>query len=86
MTALAKTMQHGLSNGGAKDSPNKSPNVMRYALTLDRIKNIARLTTLFVLSNLWMTRKHLMGMGRRACERETGLKSPVKIRYVVPTH
>lgn len=35
------------------------------------------------LSNLWVTQKHL---GRRACERETELKSPVKSRYVVSTH
>jgi IS5 family transposase len=27
------------------------------------VKNTAQLTTLFALSNLWMTRKHLMGMG-----------------------
>ena len=27
------------------------------------MKNTAQLTTLFVLSNLWMTRKQLMGLG-----------------------
>ncbi len=27
------------------------------------VKDTAQLTTLFALSNLWMTRKYLMGMG-----------------------
>jgi IS5 family transposase len=32
------------------------------------MKNTAQLTTLFALSNLWMARKKLMGMGKLRVE------------------
>jgi IS5 family transposase len=43
------------------------------------MKNAAQLTTPFALSNLWMARKQLMGMGElRILHAENGLKSPTR--------
>jgi len=41
------------------------------------MKNTAQLTTLFALSNLWMARKQLMGMGVRcACSKVNQAEKP----------
>jgi IS5 family transposase len=46
------------------------------------MKNTAQLTTLFALSNLWMARKQLMGMGVTRITRRNGLRSPDNAAHV----
>ncbi|SPO62458.1 protein of unknown function [Pseudomonas inefficax] len=44
----------------------------------DLLKSTALLTTLFALSNLWMARKHLMGMGELRTYPKNRAKPPSK--------
>lgn len=52
-----------MSQGRASVSGDQAPAGYVKVRFRGQMKNTAQLTTLFALSNLWMARKWLMGMG-----------------------